>query len=71
MRFDLFETIVEAVGISQKMHQRAVSWMITICWSKNIEKECMWSTLLLFYIYKAKLKIAKEDLELICNHRLI
>ena len=59
MRFDLFESVVEGVGISQKMHQKAVSWMMTICWSKNIGQECLWSTLLLFYVYKAKLQVAK------------
>ena len=39
--------------------------MITICWSKNLSQECLWNTLLLFYIYKAKVKLPKEELELI------
>jgi hypothetical protein len=66
-RLELFELTVEASEISQKMHQRAVSWMITVCWSKNLSQDCLWSTLLLFYVYKAKLRTPKEELELIRN----
>lgn len=38
--------------------------MITICWSKSLSQECLWTTLLLYYSYKAKKKLSKEDLEL-------
>lgn len=50
--------------MSQKVHQRAVSWMITICWSKNFSQECLWTTLQLYYCYRAKCKLTKEELEL-------
>jgi len=62
-RRELFEKEVES-EVSQKVHQRAVCWMITICWSKSLSQECLWSTLQLYYCYKAKVKLTKEELEL-------
>ena len=62
MRCELFEKAADLAGISQKVHQRAISWLITICWSKNLSQDVLWSTVQLFYIYKAKRNLPKEDL---------
>lgn len=70
-RFQLFEESLEGVYISQKVNQRAVSWIITICWSKSISQQCLWSALLLYYTCKAKRRIRKQHLELTCKYILI
>ena len=62
LRCELFENGEEAGEITQKMSQRAVSWIMTVCWSKNIEGECLWSTLLLYYCLKSQRKLKKEQL---------
>lgn len=59
LRLSLFEGNSESIEISPKLNQRAVSWMITLCWSKNFNQECLWSTLLLYYSYKCRRNIKK------------
>lgn len=53
------------MDISQKTHQKAVSWLITICWIKNLSQDCLWQTLLLYYSYRAKRNVSKSQLQLI------
>lgn len=36
IRWELFENASEIGEISQKMSQRAVCWMMTVCWSRNL-----------------------------------
>lgn len=62
LRYELFESCEEGGEVTQKMSQRAVSWIMTVCWSKNIEGECLWSTLLLFYCLKSQRNLKKDQL---------
>lgn len=58
-RAELFENSIGTSEVTQKVHQRAVSWMITVCWSKSLSQECLWSTLQLYYSYRARRKLPK------------
>jgi hypothetical protein len=62
LRFELFESEEHTQEMSQKMSQRAVSWIMTVCWARDLDKECLWYTLLLFYSLKAQKKVRKEQL---------
>ena len=62
LRCELFENAEETGEVTQRMSQRAVSWIMTVCWSKNIEGECLWSTLLLYYCLKSQRSLKKDQL---------
>jgi hypothetical protein len=62
---------LEAGDITQKISQKAVSWLITVCWSKNLGEDCLWSSVLLFYGLKAQKKMKKETLELVRKNYII
>lgn len=67
LRTHLFENAAEGGEISQKVSQRAVCWVMTVCWTKDLTDDCLWTTLLLYYHFKARGKARKEDLELLRN----
>jgi hypothetical protein len=64
---DLFKSAPLGAELTHQTNQRAVSWLATVCWSKNLNQECLWSSILLFYALKAQKKVKKENLELTRN----
>ena len=64
LRLDLFENGKEVAALSQRVVQRAVSWLMTLCWSKNFDQEALWSALNIFHAYRVRYEVHKEDLEL-------
>jgi hypothetical protein len=59
---ELFNGDTAGGEITQKASQKAVSWLITFCWSKSLSQECLWGTVLLFYAMKAQKKVKKDNL---------
>ncbi len=48
--------------INSKLHKRAIHVLLNICWDRDVDQDCLWTALIIFYAYKAKRIIKKDEL---------
>lgn len=49
-------------GLSERMTRRGVSWLQTVGWSRGMSEACIWNAVLLFYAYRSKFPLRKEEM---------
>ena len=55
-----FQPEITQPEINTKLHKKAIHAIFSICWDRNIDEDCLWTSLMIYYSYKAK-KVIKRN----------